>query len=83
MRSAPCKLNNEKHEQTPWTIKFRKERKNSCSVNVRNEILWIANENSWVKLRANQDEIDFRASALRYHFIESLILAQDERWRRA
>ena len=26
---------------------------------------------------------DFKASALRYDFIESLILAQDERWRRA
>ena len=26
---------------------------------------------------------DFKATALRYHFFESLILAQDERWRRA
>ena len=25
LRSAPCKLNNEKHEQTPWTIKVLKK----------------------------------------------------------
>ena len=28
-------------------------------------------------------ENDFKAKALKYNFLESLILAQDERWRRA
>ena len=40
-------------------------------------------ENGKEKAMTNSSVKDFKASALRYDFIESLILAQDERWRRA
>ena len=35
------------------------------------------------KLRLISSNFDLRPSGFRYHILESLILAQDERWRRA
>ena len=36
-----------------------------------------------LKLEDSFDKVIWTAWLFRYHFIESLILAQDERWRRA
>ena len=35
------------------------------------------------RLAINEIDLDRLKGLFRYHFIESLILAQDERWRRA
>ena len=77
-RRVPCKLNNvtenTKHQKRIWL--FFKALKKAC-VTIVNYIS--------LKLRLSFDKIDLSGSKelFRYHFIESLILAQDERWRRA
>ena len=74
-KSVPCKLNNAKTNKTPWTInglfKFSWKRINSQ----RNSWVYLLEQITWKMI--------LRASALEIQFFESLILAQDERWRRA
>ena len=76
-RRVPCKLNNvtenTKHQKRIWLLKALKK---ACENNRQNISL---------KLRLSFNKIDLSElkGLFRYHFIESLILAQDERWRRA
>ena len=74
--SVPCKLNNAKTNKTPWTIIMDCLR-NSCT-----------NENSQRKFlskfaRQIIQNLILESKGFKIQFFESLILAQDERWRRA
>ena len=46
------------------------------SLDTQNEVIWLSKSYSSSKKW-------FNVERLRYNFLESLILAQDERWRRA
>ena len=72
--SVPCKLNNVKTKITPWTINglFKRKRKNSQRKFLSN----YARSKLFKNLILGLKE-------LKIQFFESLILAQDERWRRA
>ena len=72
--SVPCKLNNVKTILTPWTINglFKRKRKNSQRKFLSNYARSKLFKNLILGLKG-----------FKIQFFESLILAQDERWRRA
>ena len=81
VRRVPCKLNNvtKRKHQTETILRNRNQEVAKYAVesitrngNYKNEAMEIALWKIWAAERL-----------FRYHFIESLILAQDERWRRA
>ena len=76
--SAPCKLNNEKKAKAP-EISLR------VAILLKNESVkrHKSIDQRCAKALEKSSEKDFEQECLRYHFLESLILAQDERWRRA
>ena len=79
-REAACTLQikqrDRKHEAPEKDLVVFKALKKACVTTVK----YIS-----LKLRLSFNKIDLSNSKglFRYHFIESLILAQDERWRRA
>ena len=83
MERVPCKLNNEcktKHQSSASEMALKEKPKDRVeSITCHGG----GHENGKEEAMTNSSVKDFKASALRYDFIESLILAQDERWRRA
>ena len=74
-RRAPCKLNNVKLEAP------EKDEKSFLRQAIGIGRLLTNFFEAMIKFRWN--DLDRLEGLYRYHFIESLILAQDERWRRA
>ena len=75
MERAPCKLNNVKLEAP------EKDEKSFLRQAIGIGRLLTNFFEAMIKFRWN--DLDRLEGLYRYHFIESLILAQDERWRRA
>ena len=84
-RRVPCKLNNvtkRKHQ----TVSFRVRNHKKAPKKLRGRVQSITGARNYKNMKLWQIalwKISSNYGSCWYHFIESLILAQDERWRRA
>ena len=68
LAKALCKLNNTKHDKEPEIVLSETGRDSGTLKGSQEE--------------GSEKDFGHLKGCLRYHFLESLILAQDERWRR-